>query len=125
MTLTTTRLNWVVVLVVSVSETCSAMLILKPSRRRASMQVATRRMPGRSVWCFEAAFRWHPFAFRPARFCYTILSAALAGLTISEVFKLLFSFENCSLDTDRRELRHEGELRSVEPQVFDLLEFLI
>jgi TolB-like protein/Tfp pilus assembly protein PilF len=39
--------------------------------------------------------------------------------------KLLFSFDNCSIDTDRRELRHEGELRSVEPQVFDLLEFLI
>ena len=39
--------------------------------------------------------------------------------------KLLFSFDNCSVDTDRRELRHDGELRSVEPQVFDLLEFLI
>jgi TolB-like protein len=39
--------------------------------------------------------------------------------------KLLFSFDNYSIDTDRRELRHEGELRPVEPQVFDLLEFLI
>ncbi|HLX15903.1 MAG TPA: winged helix-turn-helix domain-containing tetratricopeptide repeat protein [Bradyrhizobium sp.] len=50
---------------------------------------------------------------------------ALTGLTISGVPKLLFSFDNCSIDTDRRELRREGELRSVEPQVFDLLEFLI
>ena len=39
--------------------------------------------------------------------------------------KLLFLFDNFSVDTDRRELRHNGELRSVEPQVFDLLEFLI
>jgi TolB-like protein/Tfp pilus assembly protein PilF len=39
--------------------------------------------------------------------------------------KLLFLFDNFSVDTDRRELRHDGELRSVEPQVFDLLEFLI
>ena len=30
-----------------------------------------------------------------------------------------------SLDTDRRELRRDGALRSIEPQVFDLLEFLI
>src|ERR1700733_11433801 len=44
---------------------------------------------------------------------------------MSGTSKLLFSFDNCSIDTDRRELRHEGELRSVEPQVFDLLEFLI
>jgi TolB-like protein/Tfp pilus assembly protein PilF len=53
------------------------------------------------------------------------LPLALAGLTISGASKLLFSFDNCSLDTDRRELRHEGEFRPVEPQVFDLLEFLI
>ena len=39
--------------------------------------------------------------------------------------KLLFLIDNFSVDTDRRELRHGGELRSVEPQVFDLLEFLI
>ena len=38
---------------------------------------------------------------------------------------MLFLFDNFSVDADRRELRHGGELRSVEPQVFDLLEFLI
>src|ERR1700738_1661437 len=54
-----------------------------------------------------------------------ILPSALADLTIRGACKLLFLFDNCSIDTDRRELRREGELRSVEPQVFDLLEFLI
>jgi TolB-like protein/tetratricopeptide (TPR) repeat protein len=34
-------------------------------------------------------------------------------------------FEQFSIDTDRRELCCAGELRSVEPQVFDLLEYLI
>jgi len=53
------------------------------------------------------------------------IGAGVAGLIISGVFKLLFLSDNCSIDTDRRELRHEGELRAVEPQVFDLLEFLI
>ncbi len=39
--------------------------------------------------------------------------------------KLLFSFYNITIDTDRRELRRDGELRSIEPQVFDLLVYLI
>jgi TolB-like protein len=38
---------------------------------------------------------------------------------------LLFSCDNFSIDTDRRELRRRGELCSVEPQVFDLLEYLL
>ena len=38
---------------------------------------------------------------------------------------MLFLFENCSLDTDRRELRRGPSVLSVEPQVFDLLVFLI
>ena len=38
---------------------------------------------------------------------------------------MLFSFENYSLDTDRRELRCGHDLISVQPQVFDLLEYLI
>ena len=38
---------------------------------------------------------------------------------------MIYQFENCSLDTVRRELRCNGDLRSVEPQVFDLLQFLI
>src|SRR5215510_2861441 len=39
--------------------------------------------------------------------------------------KLLFSCDNFSVDTDRRQLRRGGQLRSVEPQVFDLLEYLL
>jgi TolB-like protein len=47
------------------------------------------------------------------------------GSAIHRVPKLLFLFDKFSVDTGRRELRRDGELRSVEPQVFDVLEFLI
>jgi DNA-binding winged helix-turn-helix (wHTH) protein len=40
-------------------------------------------------------------------------------------FKLLGLFEDYALDTDRRELRRGQALLSIEPQVFDLLAFLI
>ena len=38
---------------------------------------------------------------------------------------LRYLFENCVLDTDRRELRRGVEAVAVPPQVFDLLEYLI
>jgi DNA-binding winged helix-turn-helix (wHTH) protein len=38
---------------------------------------------------------------------------------------LLYLFENCSLDSERRELRRAGMLVAVEPQVFDVLHNLI
>jgi len=38
---------------------------------------------------------------------------------------VLFIFENCALDTSRRELRRGESEVPVEPQVFDLLEYLI
>lgn len=38
---------------------------------------------------------------------------------------MLYQFENCSLDSDRRELRRAGRLVAVEPQVFDVLHNLI
>jgi TolB-like protein/tetratricopeptide (TPR) repeat protein len=38
---------------------------------------------------------------------------------------LLFLFEDYALDTDRRELRHSAVAVPVEPQVFDLLAYLI
>jgi TolB-like protein len=44
---------------------------------------------------------------------------------IAEDGGLLFCFDNCVLDTERRELRRGGDLVSLEPQVFDLLEYLI
>jgi TolB-like protein len=46
-----------------------------------------------------------------------------AGRT--EATELLYSFEDFLLDSDRRELRRGDELLSVEPQVFDLLQYLI
>jgi len=38
---------------------------------------------------------------------------------------LIYFFEDCSLDSERRELRRASGVVSVEPQVFDLLEHLI
>jgi DNA-binding winged helix-turn-helix (wHTH) protein len=34
-------------------------------------------------------------------------------------------FEDCLLDTDRRELRRGNELVALEPQVFDVLIYLV
>src|SRR5258708_1750064 len=38
---------------------------------------------------------------------------------------LLYFFDNCVLDTERRELRRGADAISLQPQVFDLLEYLI
>jgi len=38
---------------------------------------------------------------------------------------MLFTFDDCSIDCDRRELKRGGELVAVEPQVFDVLVYLI
>jgi TolB-like protein len=38
---------------------------------------------------------------------------------------VIFRFEDCLLDTERRELRRGGILCPLEPQVFDLLEYLL
>jgi TolB-like protein len=38
---------------------------------------------------------------------------------------LRYLFEDCALDTDRRELRRAGGIVPVEPQVFDLLAYLL
>ena len=38
---------------------------------------------------------------------------------------LRYLFEDCVLDTDRRELRRGADLLSVTPQVFDVLDYLI
>jgi TolB-like protein/Tfp pilus assembly protein PilF len=39
--------------------------------------------------------------------------------------KLLYCFEKCAIDTERRELRRGAELVPLEPKVFDLLVYLI
>ncbi|MGH6788941.1 MAG: winged helix-turn-helix domain-containing protein [Pseudolabrys sp.] len=38
---------------------------------------------------------------------------------------MIYRFENCVLDTGRRELRRGNLLQPIEPQVFDLLDYLI
>ena len=38
---------------------------------------------------------------------------------------MLYSFEDYTLDTDRRELRRGADLVNLEPQVFDFLEYLV
>ena len=38
---------------------------------------------------------------------------------------MLYLFEDFALDTERRELRRESRTIPVQPQVFDLLEYLI
>src|SRR6516164_7905100 len=38
---------------------------------------------------------------------------------------MIYKFENYTLDVERRELHRDGIIRSVEPQVFELLHFLI
>ena len=38
---------------------------------------------------------------------------------------MLYLFEDFALDRERRELRRSGDLVAVEPQVFDLLEYLV
>jgi DNA-binding winged helix-turn-helix (wHTH) protein len=55
----------------------------------------------------------------------TILESTASFPSFVKAFKLLLTFDNVSIDTDRRELRRDGRLCLVEPQVFDLLEFLI
>ena len=37
----------------------------------------------------------------------------------------MFTFEDCSIDCDQRELRRGGDFIGVEPQVFDVLVYLI
>src|SRR5262245_47365773 len=39
--------------------------------------------------------------------------------------RLIYLFEDCALDTDRRELRRGNVIVPVEPQVFDLVLYLV
>ena len=48
----------------------------------------------------------------------------LSGFTTGKLFFMRFCFANCILDIDRRALLRDGVAVPVEPQVFDLLEFL-
>ena len=52
---------------------------------------------------------------------------SIIGLNVfpQEDLYVIYCFGRCELDVPRRELRSDGELRSIEPQVFDLLRFLV
>ena len=54
-----------------------------------------------------------------------MLRSPAQRLAPPEECKLLYLFENCTLDTERREVRRGAALVPVEPQVFDLLEYVI
>jgi TolB-like protein/Tfp pilus assembly protein PilF len=47
------------------------------------------------------------------------------GAVAAEASELIYSFEDFSLDVDRQELRRGAVLIDVDPQVFDLLQYLI
>jgi TolB-like protein/cytochrome c-type biogenesis protein CcmH/NrfG len=54
------------------------------------------------------------------------LSRAAGGFPASEILvAMILSFENCEIDVERREVRRAGVPVHVEPQVFDLLIYLV
>ena len=54
-----------------------------------------------------------------------MLACENAGQKRARGWTLLYRFDNYLIDTDRRELRCGNQLVSVEPQVFDILSYLI
>jgi TolB-like protein/tetratricopeptide (TPR) repeat protein len=78
-----------------------------PRPARGSCRL-NRKRPDEMVWIWFAQTRY--WSLRPS-------NRVLPGM--------LLTFDDVSIDTDRRELRRNDRLCSVEPQVFDLLEFLI
>src|SRR5882757_5028453 len=50
---------------------------------------------------------------------------AVAAAIQFQVTNVQFAFADFVLDTDRRELRHRSELVAIEPQVYDLLLYLV
>src|SRR5262249_24705450 len=52
-------------------------------------------------------------------------ATALSTCGHQEIGSLRYLFEDCALDTGRRELSRGGKAVAIAPQVFDLLDFLI
>src|SRR6476619_3889873 len=71
-------------------------------------------MPGGRRRCFTSSFL----------FSYRYLPLGSEALSTWRA-RLLYSFADCTLNTDQRELRRTGGLVAVTPQVFDLLQYLI
>src|SRR5258707_9578451 len=85
------------------------------------------RMPARPGLRFKTALGYPSVLlnFSSTQAVPRVASGATAGERHPDTTKLLFLFENYALDTDRRELRHGAVVLPVEPQVFDLLAYLI
>ena len=62
---------------------------------------------------------------RPLHFPWIFVIFDNQTATRNRRHAVIYTFENHSLDAERRELRRAAELVRVEPQVFDLLLFLI
>jgi TolB-like protein len=62
------------------------------------------------------SFLKHRLIFRPAD---------AGSAAVPEESELLYRFDDYALDTDRRELRRGTALVSIEPQVFDILAYLV
>ena len=80
------------------------------------------------AWLFfsGAAFRGAFFSSRKACFFLSQVIPWLQWVArAAENSNLRYLFEDYCLDTNRRELRRDGSLVQIEPQVFDLLEYLI
>jgi DNA-binding response OmpR family regulator len=78
-------------------------------------------MPRADLACFHAAL------ISAYRFLYLfVFSRQSLGWTCrGRGRKLFYSFEEYVLDSERRELRRGPTLIALQPQVFDLLEYLI
>ena len=79
-------------------------------------------MPGGGLACFEGI---PPCPLGYPDFSPTSRVLGWGCAACLRTLEMLYFFENCTFDTDRRELRCGETEVSVEPQVFDLLEYLI
>ncbi|MCP3471060.1 winged helix-turn-helix domain-containing tetratricopeptide repeat protein [Bradyrhizobium sp. CCGUVB1N3] len=73
----------------------------------------------------EDARRSLEMLYNQLPFFLPLPSNPVQGVIVPGRPRLLYSFADCTLNTDQRELRRNGDLIVVAPQVFDLLEYLI
>jgi DNA-binding winged helix-turn-helix (wHTH) protein len=80
-------------------------------------------MPGAPARCLQDTLF---FAYGTLYFCFATLDAR-REMTVraTGVLNLLYVFDNYALDPDRRELHSGATVVAMEPQVFDLLVYLI
>src|SRR5262245_22347857 len=84
--------------------------------------VSTHRMPRHELARFTCSLH---FRHRQLNLCLIGVLEPRLPAAAWEEGSLRYLFENCALDTDRRELRRGAELVAIPPQVFDLLDYLI